>query len=424
MQMRSLIGNLMITAVAVMGLGAALYATGHWPAMQTPGGMSMPSAPPAAGVPPAANSTAPAVSVVEVEPADFVETVLITGSVIARDEILVAPEIEGFRIEDLAAEEGDNVKKGQLLARLNSDPIDSQLAKNDADVARAVAAIAVARSGIVQAQASLKEASNAFDRVKPLARSGYASAATFDQRESAASTAGAKLVSARDSLTSAEADKAAFEASRRDLTWRKSRTGVRAPVDGIVSRRTARVGGVASALNDPLFRIIARGELELDAEVAESDAGKIHDGQQAAISITGGIEVTGTVRLVSSEVDRATRLGKVKVFLGANPALRLGSFGRGTIETARSHGLAVPSSALVYTPDGATLLAVKDGHVEARPVKVGLKTPLLVEIIEGAAEGDIVVARSGSFLRHGDAVRPVVADTRLSGTGKASGDPR
>ena len=142
---------------------------------------------------------------------------------------------------------------------------------------------------------------------------------------------------------------------------------------------------------------------------------EFHEGQKATIAVTGAGDVTGTVRLISGEVDRATRLGKVKVFFGVNPALRLGGFGRGTIATARSHGLSVPASALVYTPDGATVQAVRNGRVETRPVKVGLKTLQAVEIIEGVAEGDIVVAKSGSFLRDGDAVRPVPAETKLSG---------
>jgi HlyD family secretion protein len=415
-------GPVLLGAAVAAGV-AVLVATGHapWSRSSTPESVAATAkaateaAKADSGKIPTADSVAPAVSTVAVTTSNFVETVLITGSVIARDEIMIAPEIEGFRVEELAAEEGDSVHKGQILARLTAETLDAQLAKNDADVARTVAAVAVARSGIAQAEATLKEATNAYERVKPLAKSGYASSATFDQRESAAATAEAKLVSARDSLKSAEADKAALEASRREITWRRSKSEIRSPVDGVVSRRTVRVGGVASAAGDALFRIIARGELELDAEVAESDMGKIHDGQKSTITVTGSGEVTGTVRLISSEVDKATRLGKVKVFLGANPALRLGGFGRGTIETAKSRGLSVVTSAVVYTPDGATVQVVRNGRVETRLVKVGLKTQHAVEILDGVAEGDVIVAKSGSFLRDGDPVRPVPADTKLSG---------
>lgn len=363
----------------------------------------------------AANATAPAVSVIKVAAADFVETVLITGSVIARDEILIAPEIEGFRVLELLADEGDHVTKGQVLARLANETLQAQLAQSDANIARADAAIAVARSAIVQAEAVVKEAGAAFERAKPLKQNGYLSGATFDQRESAASTAQSKLISSRDSLTSAGADKAALEAQRRELAWKLGRTEVRSPSDGIVSRRTVRVGSVASAVSDAMFRIIARGEVELDADIAESDVGKVRQGQPANVTVTGSGDVAGKVRMISSEVDRSTRLGKIKVFFGVNPALRLGAFGRGTIETGRSHGLAAPASAVVYSPEGATVQLVANGRVETRRVKTGLVTQQLIELVEGVGEGDTIVAKSGSFLRNGDAVRPVFAETKVSG---------
>jgi len=395
----------------MLGLLMALAAVAA--ALSAFGVKTVPSAPPVK-VESQSDATAPVVSVVAVVPADFVETVLITGSVVARNEVMISPEVEGLRIEQISAEEGDKVAKGQLLASLSTESLEAQLAQNKANIARADAAIAVARSGIVQAEAAVKEASNAFDRAQPLKKSGYLSGAAFDQRESAAATSQSKLIAARDGLTSAQADKAAFEAQGRDLAWKHAKTEVRAPVDGVVSRRTARVGAVASALNDPLFRIIESGELELDAEVAESDLGKIKPDQRATITITGGTKVSGSVRLISSEVDRATRIGKVRVFLGVDPALKLGAFGRGVIETAKSRGLSAPTSAVVYTQgsDGAPtakVQLVREGRVIERVVKTGLKTQTSIEIRDGLENGAIIVARSGSFLRDGDTVRPVLA---------------
>jgi RND family efflux transporter MFP subunit len=403
--------------LAVLGAVGLAYFGGVFQ-QGTPGPSAGPVASTPASPPPPARgieATAPAVTVLKVAKSDFVETVLITGSVAARDEILIAPEIEGLQVQELKADEGDTVTKGQLLARLTTETLDAQMAQNAANIARAEAAIAVARSGIVQAEASVKETANAFERAKPLKQSGYVSGATYDQRESAAGTAQAKLLSARDSLTSAEADKAAYEAARRELTFKRGRAEIRSPVDGLISRRSARVGAVASAVSDAMFRIIARGEVELDAEVAESDVHKIREGQKALVAVTGLGEVTGTVRLVSGEVDRTTRLGKVRVFFGQNPGLRLGAFGRGTIETAKSRGIAVPPSAVIYTPTGATVQAVVDGHVVTRAVKTGLKTQTTLEITEGLSDGDVIVAKSGSFLRDGDAVRPILGETKLSG---------
>jgi HlyD family secretion protein len=353
---------------------------------------------------------APKVTVVRVAPAGFTETVPANGSLVAREEILVGPEVEGLRITQVLADEGQRVRKGEVLARLVADTLDAQLAQNDAALARAIAAIAQAKANIAQAEARHVEAGNAYERAKPLLKGGHMTEAAFDQREQAARTAVAQLAAARDGLKLAEAEKAQVEAQRRELTWRRGRVEVTAPADGIVSRRMARIGGYAAGAAEPMFRIVAKGEVELDAEVVETRLAAVAVGQKARVEVAGLGAVEGTVRLVSPEVDKATRLGRVRIFLGDNPGLRIGSFARGSVLTASGRGLAVPSSAVLYGPDGATVQVVRDDKVEVRKVRIGLSSGALVEIREGLAEGDLVVARAGTFLRAGDLVRPVTAD--------------
>ena len=350
----------------------------------------------------------PVISVVTVKTADFTETIVVTGTIVPRDEILVAPEVEGVRVLELAVDEGDMVKAGQVLARLSHETLDAQLAQNTANMARAKASMAQAHSNIVQADARLVEARNNFDRAKPLKQSGYLSASTYDSRESAAKTADAQLVSARDGLKLAEAELAQFEAARRELAWKRSNTDVKSPADGLVSRRAARVGGLAAGAGDAMFRIIARGEIELDAEVPESQMAKLMAGQLARVSVAGVEPAVANVRLVSTEIDKASRLGKVRVFLGPNRLFRIGSFGRAVIETAKASGLAVPVSAVVFTGDTAVVQVVVDNKIAARPIKTGLTSAGLVEVRDGLRLGDTIVARAGTFLRDGDLVRPVV----------------
>jgi len=143
----------------------------------------------------------------------------------------------------------------------------------------------------------------------------------------------------------------------------------------------------------------------------ETRLGAIAVGQKARVDVAGLGEVKGTVRLVSPEVDKSTRLGRVRVFLGDNPGLRVGAFGRANIETAVSSGLAVPAAAVLYGPNGPTVQVVRNNRVETRAVKVGLAANALVEVRDGLADGDLVVARAGTFLRDGDTVRPVPAPT-------------
>lgn len=402
--------KLVLAVLALFGVAAgALAITGRLPLVKKPAG--------AAKVAP---QVAPpiAVTVARAQIADLRETILVTGTLVAREEILVGPEVEGLRIVEVLADEGDRVTKGQVLARLVSDTIEAQLAQNDAGQARARAAIAQSRSNITAAEARLVEAQNAYDRAKPLTQKGVISESGMDQRTSAAKTAQASLAAARDAVAVAEAELMQVQAQRRELDWRRGRTQVASPADGIVSRRIARIGGMAVGAAEPMFRIIAKGEIELDAEVVETRIAALKTGQSADVEAAGAVRVTGQLRIVSPEVDRATRLGRVRIFLGDNPALRIGAFATATIETARSRGLAVPASAVLYTPEGATVQVVTDGRVATRRIKLGLAQGSLVEVREGLADGDQVVARAGTFLRDGDAVRPITStDQRVGSAG-------
>ena len=263
-------------------------------------------------------------------------------------------------------------------------------------------------------EAHVTEADASFDRAKPLKSSGYLSASTYDQREAAAKSTEAQLVAARDGLKLAEAEKAQVEAQRRELLWRRANTQVTAPADGLVSRRTARIGGMASCVAEPLFRIVLRSEVEVDAEVIETELAKMSAGQKAKINVAGVGDVTGTVRLVTPEVDKTTRLGRVRIFLGDDQRLRIGSFARGTVDTAQGHGLAVPSSAVVFDAEGAFVQVVRDGRVARSNISTGLISRGRVEVRQGLAAGDIVVAKAGTFLRDGDAVRAIAPDAKIS----------
>lgn len=364
-----------------------------------------------------------AVSVARVAGSDFVDTALVTGTLVPRDELLIAPEVEGLRVAALKVDEGQTVKAGDVLAQLTQDTIDAQLAQNDASLARASAAMAQANSQITQAEAKLKEAKAAFERAQPLNKNGYLADATLDTRESAARTAEAQLVAARDGLKVAEADRNVLEAQRRELDWKRSRTLIKAPADGYISRRTARVGAIAAAVGEPMFRMVARGEVELEGEVTEDQLAKVRVGQPVRIDVAGIAEpVEGKVRLVPGEIDKATRLGRVRIFIGERQDLRIGTFARGLIETARIKGLGVPASAILYGRDGASVQLVRDGKVETRRIKPGMRAGQLVEVMNGLSDGDVVVEKSGTFLRDGDAVRPMppAGEGRVTSAGKTA----
>ncbi len=113
------------------------------------------------------------------------------------------------------------------------------------------------------------------------------------------------------------------------------------------------------------------------------------------------------MRLISPAVDRTTRLGLVRVLLGKDPNLRIGTFARGEIVIGRGTGLAVPRSAVLFGKSGPTVQAVENDIVVTRPVTLGLSEADHIEVKSGIAEDALVVAKSGTFLRNGDRVRPV-----------------
>ena len=183
---------------------------------------------------------------------------------------------------------------------------------------------------------------------------------------------------------------------------------VRASVGGVVVAAPSVIGEMASARGEPLFRIVAEGELDLQADVPANRASRLSADQPAKIKIFGMDEMLGRVRLVSTTIDAATQLGQIRISLERNPSVRIGVFARATIEMDNRCGPTVPLSALLFDPEGPVLQLIRDNRIETRRVAVGVSAKNNVQICDGVTEGDLIVVRAGAFLREGDRVQPVV----------------
>jgi HlyD family secretion protein len=188
-----------------------------------------------------------------------------------------------------------------------------------------------------------------------------------------------------------------------------SGASVQAPSAGLVSSKTAVVGMPTSSRGEPLFRIAANEEMELLAETPIKNLTRIAPNQSAKIEIIGVGELNGKVRQLATAINQTTQLGQIRLFIGRDSRVRVGAFGRATIEIARRCGPSIPFSAVLYGPGGAIVQTVRDGRVETRRVTVGLLNAGQAEIREGLSEGDMVIARAGAFVRDGDRVRTVAA---------------
>ncbi len=363
---------------------------------------------------PAASATqevVPTVSVVKAGRQALSQKVIVTGTLVAREQVLVTPGVEGLKIESIAYDAGDRVEEGAVLARLAVDTIDVQLAQNTSQLASSDAQIAQAKAQITSAEALVAQTGLAFERGQALVGNNSIAKEAFDQRKLAADQAKAQLSVAQQALTAAEAGRKLIEAQRAELELRRSKTEIKAPRAGLILSRNAVVGQIASSGGNPLFVIAEKGDIELDADVTETLMPELSVGQKVSVQPAGmAAPVEGVVRLVKPEINATTRLGKARIALPEGKGLRVGAFARGTVEVAHTEGLVLPVTAVTDEEGVPTVQVVKDGVVDTRKVKTGLTDAGLIEVKDGLTDGELVVSKAGTFLRGGDKVKPQIIE--------------
>jgi multidrug efflux pump subunit AcrA (membrane-fusion protein) len=184
---------------------------------------------------------------------------------------------------------------------------------------------------------------------------------------------------------------------------------VTAPVAGVIATSTAQIGAPASAKGEALFSIVARSEYDLVALVPTTDVAKLAVNQQATVRIAGIGDVDGKVRRIGPTVEPNIQQGIVYIGISTPRRLLINSSGRALIKTGQSCNVAVPLTAVQYSPAGTVVQVIRRNRVETKRVEIGLMSGGNIEIRDGLNEGDIVVARAGALLREGDPVRPVMA---------------
>lgn len=327
----------------------------------------------------AAPKPALTVTVTQAQRATLATAVAANGNVAAWQEASVGSEGAGWRLAEVRVNVGDVVKKGQVLATFAADMPQADLAQS--------------RAGVAEAEAALAEASANAQRARELQTTGALSAQQINQYLTAERTAQARLD--------------ALRAAARVQQIRLSQTQVLAPDNGVISARNATVGAVVGA-GQELFRLIRGGRLEWRAEVAATDLAQIKRGQTVRVTPSGGVPVTGQVRMVAPTVDPATRNGIVYVDLPQPGAARAGMFARGEFETGSTPALTLPQTALLMRDGFAWVFKVgADNKVQQAKVSVGRRVGDRVEVTSGLDPAAKVVASGGGFLADGDLVRVV-----------------
>lgn len=315
---------------------------------------------------------------------DWPQVLPANGSISAWQEAVIGPEISNYRITEVLVQVGDQVRKGQVLARIASDTVSNELAEASAAVA--------------ELQASAAEAKSNATRAKELKAQGFYSSQLNTQYQTAEHTAAARLAAAKARLQAAE--------------LKMSKTRVLAPDDGVISARGATVGSLTQA-GEELFRLIRGNRLEWRAEVPSADLLLMKPGIAATLINPHGEIVKGKVRTVSPSVDQQTRNGLVYVDLPSNGAVRAGMFARGEFELAQRPALTLPQTAVLQREGFAYVFRHEAGdRVAQTKVELGRRLGERVEIISGLAPDAQVVENGAGFLADGDVVKLVKGDVK------------
>jgi HlyD family secretion protein len=303
------------------------------------------------------------------------------GNIAAWQEAIIGAESVGLRLTEVLVNVGDAVRKGQVLARLNSDTI-------AADVAQA-------QAGLNEARAAAEEAHANGTRARELGPTGVISAQQIQQWLTAEKTALARVEALKARLASDQ--------------LRLSHTRVLAPDSGVISARIATVGAVVQP-GQELFRLIRGGRLEWRAEVNAADLARVKPGAIAHVTPAGGRTIRGRVRVIAPAVDVTTRNGLVYVDLPAPGDARAGMFASGEFELGSSKALTLPQGAVVLRDGFAYVLRVDaQSKVVMTKVAVGRRVGDRIEIVSGLDAQARVIAAGGGFLSDGDTVRVVDA---------------
>lgn len=321
---------------------------------------------------PAETQPRPALNVTIVSPDQHIWPVLLeaSGAIAPWEEASVGTQIGSYQLIEVRANVGDQVRRGQVLARLNPALLraeEAQLAARDAQ----------ARANDARAR-------------------GLQSVGGISEQE------------ALQFATEAKTAAALLAAKRLELRY----TAILAPDDGVITARTATVGAVVPT-GQELFRLIRRNRLEWRGELTAVQLASIAKGQRIALTLPDGTAAGAIVRETAPSLDAQSRVAIVYADLVPGSRARAGMYVGGRIDVGARPARTVPTECVIVR-DGRSYVAEAVGagaraRIAMRPVTIGRRNGGLVEILRGLRGDERLVRRGGAFLDEGDLVQIVAA---------------
>jgi HlyD family secretion protein len=316
-----------------------------------------------------------------------------TGTLEARVKTVISPRIQE-RLAEVLVDQGDPVKTGQLLARLDDAETRQQVAIADAALAAARATVDRMRADEFRAQAVLKQAQLDHQRSTELLAGKISSQADFDKTAEALHVAEAGLKSAQSAIV--ESERQVFAAEKTLLYYREhlAFTEMRSPCDGLITRRDRDPGGIVVP-GASILQVVATNEIWVSAWVDETAMSGLKPGQPARVvfrSEPAGIYV-GEVARLGREADRETREVVVDVRVKQLPGnWMIGQRAEVFIETGRKSGvLLLPAPFIRWRDNKPGVFVNNRGRASWRGIVLGMRGMQSVEVLEGLSAGDQVV---------------------------------
>ena len=378
---------------------------------------------------------------------NIVETVTASGKIYPVTQVAIAAEISG-EIVDLPVKEGDKVKEGDLLMRINPDTYESQVEQAQAGLDNTKAQLSSAKARVLQAKLQYDNAQIAFDRSSQLLKDKVISQSDFEQAQLAFQTAKAEYDIAQESVTAMEYTVKSSEAMLKEMKNNFKRTSIYAPAAGTVvglnKKKGEKVLGTIQMTGDQLMSIADLTQMEIQVDVSENDVLRIDEGDTADIEVDAYLnrKFKGVVfqiansagsggSVLSAVTEQATNF-KVKIYLLPEsyadlikPGATKYPFYPGMSATVEiktdvaANVLSVPIQAVTTREDSTSapgeelineIVYILDGDkVKEVKVKTGLQDDNYIEIKEGMTDSMTVV--SGPYntitnvLKNGDVVK-------------------
>jgi RND family efflux transporter MFP subunit len=320
------------------------------------------------------------------------------GTALADQQTSMYARINGY-LKSFAVDIGDAVKKGQLVAEIDSPEVDQQLRQ-------AAATLGVAKATLVQAQANQELARVASERWAALVKERAVSQQEADEKRLTLAAREADVESARATIK-------AQEANVKRLEELQSFKQIQAPFDGVITARNVEIGtlvseGSGTAARE-LFRMVQIQNLRFHVQVPEGFVSSIRVGLEATLAFDAhpGKAFSGKVARTSNAVEAASRTMLVEVLV-PNPdrVLLPGMYAQVTFGLRQAAPtLVMPSNALLVRPEG-TLAAVvgKDKTVHYKKIQVGRDYGTRIEVVSGLDENDQVMVNPTTMIREGEKV--------------------